>query len=62
VDVDYVDSGIVGSNPAQGMDVYPHLSVLCCAVVVETFRRADPSSRESYQKCCELEQITRPNP
>jgi hypothetical protein len=23
-------AGIVGSNPAQGMDVCPHLSVLCC--------------------------------
>jgi hypothetical protein len=26
------DAGIVGSNPAQGMDVCPHLSVLCCPV------------------------------
>jgi hypothetical protein len=25
-------SGIVGSNPAQSMDVCPHLSVLCCPV------------------------------
>jgi hypothetical protein len=25
-------AGIVGSNPAQGMDVCPHLSVLCCPV------------------------------
>jgi hypothetical protein len=25
-------AGIVGSNPAQGMDVCPRLSVLCCPV------------------------------
>jgi hypothetical protein len=25
-------AGIVGSNPAQGMDVYSRLSVLCCPV------------------------------
>jgi hypothetical protein len=25
-------AGIVGSNPAQGMDVSPRLSVLCCPV------------------------------
>jgi hypothetical protein len=26
------DTGIVSSNPAQGMDVCPRLSVLCCPV------------------------------
>jgi hypothetical protein len=41
-------AGIVGSNPAQGMDVYPRLSVLCCPVYVEALRRADHSSKESY--------------
>jgi hypothetical protein len=25
-------AGIVGSNPAQGMDVCPRLSVLCCPI------------------------------
>jgi hypothetical protein len=25
-------AGIVGSNPSQGMDVCPRLSVLCCPV------------------------------
>jgi hypothetical protein len=25
-------AGIVGSNPVQGMDVCPRLSVLCCPV------------------------------
>jgi hypothetical protein len=39
---------IVGSNPAQVMDVCPHLSVLCCPVYVEALRRADHSSKESY--------------
>jgi hypothetical protein len=41
-------AGIVGSNPAQGMDVYPRLSVLCCSVYVDALRRADHSSSESY--------------
>jgi hypothetical protein len=41
-------AGIVGSNPAQGMDVCPRLSVLCCPVLVEALRRADHSSKESY--------------
>jgi hypothetical protein len=31
------------------MDVCPCFSVLCCPVQVETLRRADPSSKESYQ-------------
>jgi hypothetical protein len=34
--------------PAQGMDVCPRLSVLCCPVEVEAMRRADHSSKESY--------------
>jgi hypothetical protein len=29
---DRSDTGIVGSNPAQGMDVCPRLSVFCCPV------------------------------
>jgi hypothetical protein len=41
-------AGIVGSNPAQGMDVCPRLSVLCCPVWVEALRQADHSSKESY--------------
>jgi hypothetical protein len=41
-------AGIVGSNPTQGMDVCPRLSVLCCPVQVEALRRADHSSKESY--------------
>jgi hypothetical protein len=32
VGLDRLDSGIIGSNPAQGMDVCPRLSVLCCPV------------------------------
>jgi hypothetical protein len=40
-------AGIVGSNPAQGLDVCPRLSVLC-SVQVEALRRADHSSKESY--------------
>jgi hypothetical protein len=30
-------TGIVGSNPARGMDVCPCVSVLCCPVQVEAF-------------------------
>jgi hypothetical protein len=41
-------AGTVSSNPAQGMDVCPRLSVLCCPVYVEALRRADHSSKESY--------------
>jgi hypothetical protein len=32
VGLDRLVAGIVGSNPAQGMDVCPRLSVLCCPV------------------------------
>jgi hypothetical protein len=32
VDLGRLIAGIVGSNPAQGMDVCPRLSVLCCPV------------------------------
>jgi hypothetical protein len=41
--------GITGSNPALGMDVCPHVSVLCCPVLVEALCQADPPSKESYQ-------------
>jgi hypothetical protein len=44
---DRTKTGIAGSNPAQGMDVYLHISVLCCPVLVETLCRADPPSKES---------------
>jgi len=37
-----LDTGIVGLNPAEFMDVYVRLSVLCCPVYVEAFRRAEP--------------------
>jgi hypothetical protein len=30
--LDRSDTGLVGLNPAQGMDVCPCLSVLCCSV------------------------------
>jgi hypothetical protein len=42
-------AGIVGSNPAQGMDVCLRLSVLCCPVWIEALRWADHSSKESYR-------------
>jgi hypothetical protein len=32
-----------------GMDVCPRISVLCCPVLVEALRWADPPSKESYQ-------------
>jgi hypothetical protein len=35
VDLGRLVAGIVGSNPAQGMDVCSRLSVLCCSVKVE---------------------------
>jgi hypothetical protein len=47
--LDRSDTEIVGLNPAQGMDVRPRLSVLCCPVYVEALRRADHPSKESYQ-------------
>jgi hypothetical protein len=48
VGLGWLVAGIVGSNPAQGMDVCPRLSVLCCPVYVEALRWADHSSKESY--------------
>jgi hypothetical protein len=30
--------------------VCPRVSLLCCPVSVEAWRRADPPSKESYQK------------
>jgi hypothetical protein len=47
------NTGIVGSNPNQGMDVCVRLFcvfVLFC-VYVATLRRADPPSKESYWLC-----------
>jgi hypothetical protein len=31
------------------MDVCPRASVLCCPVLVEALRQADPPAKESYQ-------------
>jgi hypothetical protein len=45
----WVLAWIVGSNPAQCMDIYPRLSTLYSPVEVEALRRADPLSRETYQ-------------
>jgi hypothetical protein len=39
----------VGSNPAQGMDVFPGLTVFCCIVQVDFLRRSDQWSREYYK-------------
>jgi hypothetical protein len=41
--------GISGLHPAWGMDVCPRISVLCCPVLVEALRWADPPSKESNQ-------------
>jgi hypothetical protein len=49
VGISRLDTEVVGSNPAQGMDICPHLTVLCKHVEVEALRRADPPFRESYQ-------------
>jgi hypothetical protein len=42
-------AGIVGSNPAQGMDVYVRL--FCVYAVLCGLRRADPPSKGSYLLC-----------
>jgi hypothetical protein len=39
-------TGIVASNPTQGMDVCLHLFCLC---KVAALRRADPQFKESYR-------------
>jgi hypothetical protein len=49
VGFDRLDTGIEGSNPVQGMDVCPRLSVLRSLVHAEALRWADPPSKESYQ-------------
>jgi hypothetical protein len=46
---DRLNIWIAGSNPAWGTDVCLRLSVLCCPVLVEALRRADPPAKESYQ-------------
>jgi hypothetical protein len=47
-------AGIVSSNPVQGMDICPRLSVLCCPVQAEALRRADHSSKEPYRMSKQL--------
>jgi hypothetical protein len=44
-----MDTGVVGSNLARGIDVWPRFSMLCCPVLLEALPRANPSSKESYQ-------------
>jgi hypothetical protein len=43
------NTGIAASNTAQGMDVCPRSSVLCCPVSVEALRWTDPPPKESYE-------------
>jgi hypothetical protein len=35
VGLDRLDAETVGSNPAEGIDICPRLSVLCCPVYLE---------------------------
>jgi hypothetical protein len=46
---DRSNTGIVGLNPARGMDACPRFSVLCSPVQVVAWRLADPPSKESYE-------------
>jgi len=41
--------GIKSSNPARGMGMCPRFFALCCLVLVDALRRADPPSKVSYQ-------------
>jgi len=41
----YSNIGVVGSNPARGMDACPHVFVLCCPLQVEALWWADPWSK-----------------
>jgi hypothetical protein len=67
----HVDTAIVVSSLAQGMDDWTRLPVLCCPVEIEALRRADPPCMESYkiwdwfiisESNYEVDQVTRPNP
>jgi hypothetical protein len=49
VGLDRSDVGIVGSNPAQGIHVCQLPSVLCCLLQVDSLRRANLLSKETYQ-------------
>jgi hypothetical protein len=48
-----LNTGIMSSNPTQGMNVYVSLFVLSCAQVA-ALRWTDPSSKESYRLCVGL--------
>jgi hypothetical protein len=52
---DRSNTGIVGLNPAWGMDVYLRFSVLHCTVWVEALRNADPRpsnlTKQSKRRC-----------
>jgi hypothetical protein len=55
------NTGIVGSNPTQGMDV--SLYLFCVYVYVADLRRADPPSKEStdclrFRNCSETKRFT----
>lgn len=39
----------MGSNPTLGMEVCPHLFLLCCPVEGQALRWADPPFKESYK-------------
>jgi hypothetical protein len=52
----HLNIGIASSSPALGMDVCPHISVLCCPVSVEALRWADPPTKESYQMSLYVDQ------
>jgi hypothetical protein len=51
---DRLNIGISGSNPARGMDVCLHVSVLSC-VSVEALCWTDPPTKESYQMSVDRE-------
>jgi hypothetical protein len=47
--LDLSNTGIVGLNLARGMDLCPHFTVLWCPGYVDALKRADPTSKVSYQ-------------
>jgi hypothetical protein len=48
-----LNTGIVGSNPTQGMDICVRLFFLCAVLCVQVaaLRRADPPSKQSHRMC-----------
>jgi hypothetical protein len=55
------NTGIVGLNPTQGVNVLPRCSMSCCPVQVEALRRADTTVQKVLSTVQQIHKLQKIN-